>query len=250
MQQRLSILAASPTSVRGPHVPSLKLDEVDEIEPDIREAAIGRAMEVRGCKASVLMTSTWHRVDGPMAELIDRGRAGGFPVDRYCVFEVLERCPDDRSGPRLENCPGCPLLAWCHSDRDAHPSGLPKAKRSSGHYTIDSLIQKVRAVSLRVFESDYLCLRPRAAGIWFTAFDEPSHVTPTADYNPGLAVHLAVDPGVHTGAIWFQIRQRLDGRGHVVNVFADYFAEGSPPRPMPGASESGAGNCAESACND
>jgi hypothetical protein len=223
---QVSILAASPTSVRGPHVPSLKLDEVDEIDSDIREAAMGMAMEVRGCKASVLMTSTWHRVDGPMAELIDRGRAGGFPVDTYCVFEVLERCPDHRSGPRLENCPSCPLLAWCHSDRDAHPSGLPKAKRCSGHYTIDSLIQKIKGVSLRVFESDYLCLRPRAAGIWFTPFDEPSHVTTTADYNPGLAVHLAVDPGVHTGAVWFQVRQRLDGRGHTINVFADYFAEG------------------------
>jgi hypothetical protein len=223
---QVSILAASPTSVRGPHVPSLKLDEVDEIESDIREAAMGMAMEVRGCKASVLMTSTWHRVDGPMAELVDRGRAGGFPVDTYCVFEVLEHCPDERSGPRLENCPSCPLLAWCHSDRDDHPSGLPKAKRCSGHYTIDSLIQKVKAVSRRVFESDYLCLRPRSAGTWYTEFDEPSHVSRTADYNPGLAVHLAVDPGVHTGAVWFQIRQRLDGSGSIVTVFADYFAEG------------------------
>ena len=79
----VSILAASSTSVRGPHVPSLKLDEVDEIEPDIRESAMGMAMEIRGCKPSVLMTSTWHRVDGPMSELIDRGRAGGFPVDTY-----------------------------------------------------------------------------------------------------------------------------------------------------------------------
>ena len=106
-----------------------------------------------------------------------RGRSGAFPVDTYCVFEVLERCPEERSGPNLENCPECPLVPWCHSDRDAHPSGLPKAKRSAGHYTIDSLIQKVKAVSLRVFESDYLCLRPRAAGVWFTMFDEASHVT-------------------------------------------------------------------------
>jgi len=36
----VSILAASPTSIRGPHVPRLKLDEVDEIEPDIRESAM------------------------------------------------------------------------------------------------------------------------------------------------------------------------------------------------------------------
>jgi hypothetical protein len=222
----VSILAASATSVRGPHVPSLKLDEVDEIDPDIRESAMGMAMDIRGCRSSVLMTSTWHRVAGPMAELIERGREGAFPVDTYCAFEVLERCPEERSGPNLENCPQCPLVSWCHSDRDAHPSGLPKAKRSAGHYTIDSLIQKVKAVSLRVFESDYLCLRPRAAGVWFSMFDEPSHVSMTAEFAPSWPVHVAIDPGVHTGAVWFQGVPRLDGRGHRVNVFADYFAEG------------------------
>ena len=130
------------------------------------------------------MTSTWHRVAGPMAELIDRGRAGHFPVDTYCIFEVLERCPDERSGPDLEQCPECPLVRWCHSDRETHPRGLPKAKRCNGHYTIDSLIQKVKSVSARVFESDYLCLRPKAAGVWFAMFDEQLHVTEGAEYDP------------------------------------------------------------------
>jgi hypothetical protein len=222
----VSILAASATSVRGPHVPSLKLDEVDEIDPDIRESAMGMAMEIRGYRSSVLMTSTWHRVAGPMAELIERGDAGAFPVDTFCVFEVLERCPEERSGPHLENCPQCPLVSWCHSDRDAHPTGLPKAKRSAGHYTIESLIQKVNAVSLRVFESDYLCLRPRAAGVWFSTFDESSHVTQSAEFVPHWPVHLAIDCGVHTGAVWFQVVPRPDARGHRVIVFADYYAEG------------------------
>ena len=36
---RVAILAASPTSVRGPHVPSLKLDEVDEIPKNPRLGA-------------------------------------------------------------------------------------------------------------------------------------------------------------------------------------------------------------------
>jgi hypothetical protein len=222
----VSILAASATSVRGPHVPSLKLDEVDEIAPDIRESAMGMAMEMRGYRSSVLMTSTWHRVAGPMAELIERGEAGAFPVHSFCVFEVLERCPEDRSGPNLEKCPQCPLVTWCHSDRDTHPSGLPKAKRSAGHYTIDSLIQKVHAVSLRVFESDYLCLRPRAAGVWFSTFDESIHVTESAEFIPHWPVHLAIDCGVHTGAVWFQSVPRPNARGHRVIVFADYFSEG------------------------
>ena len=222
----VAMLAASPTSVRGPHVPSLKLDEIDEIEEDIRESAMGMAMEKRGIRSSVLMTSTWHRVAGPMADLMERGKAGAFPVDTYCIFEVLERCPDDRSGANLEHCPQCPIVRWCHADRDARPDGLPKAKRSSGHYTIDSLIQKVNAVSPRVFESDYLCLRPKASGVWFTTFDENVHVGNDAEYRRDLPVHVAVDSGVHCGAVWFQICPRWDGRGYRVNVFDDYFAEG------------------------
>jgi hypothetical protein len=223
---KVELLAASPTSVRGPHIASLKLDEVDEIEPDIRESAMGMCMEKRGVRASVLMTSTWHRVAGPMAELMERGKAGAFPVDSYCMFEVLERCPDERSGPNLEHCPGCPLMAWCHSDRDSDPLGRPKAKRSSGHYTIDSLIQKAKSVSDRVFESDYLCLRPKVSGIWFTTFDERSHVAASAEYDSRYPAHIAVDSGVHTGATFFQSRPRLNGSGYQINVFAEYFAEG------------------------
>src|SRR5262249_14102223 len=223
----VAILAASPTAVRGPHVPTLKLDEVDEIEPDIRESAMGMAMEIRGARASVLMTSTWHRVAGPMAELVERGKAGAFPVDTYCIFEVLERCPDERSGPNLENCPGCPLVGWCHADcRPGDPAGpgavgpaLPRARRSGGYYATDALLHKLQAVSLRVFESDYLCLRPRAAGAWFTMFDEAVHVSLGSEFDPALPVHLAVDPGVCTGAVWFQCGARRDGRGHRITVF-------------------------------
>ena len=222
----VDILTASPTSVRGPHVPSLKLDEVDEIQTDLRESAIGICMERYGAKASILMTSTWHKIAGPMAEQIEKGRAGAFPVHTYCVFEVLERCPEERSGPNLEKCPACPIVKWCHAGRDDHPSRLPKAKRSRGHYTIDSFIQKVDAVSERVLNSDYLCLKPRAAGVWFDVFEEALHVGSDAEYNPHLPVHLAVDPGVHCGAVWFQYRPRPNGRGNQVNVFADYFAEG------------------------
>lgn len=222
----VAMLAASSTSVLGPHGASLKLDEVDEIKPDIREQAAGTCKETRGVRGSILMTSTWHRVAGPMAELLARGQDGAFPCYTYCVFEVLERCPDERSGPDLENCPSCPLVKWCHSDRDSHLSGLPKAKRSNGHYTIDSLIQKVQFLSQRVFESDYLCLRPKVAGTWFTTFDELKHITLDADYDPRYPVHVSVDSGVHTGAVWFQLLPRRDGASHNVRVCADYYTEG------------------------
>jgi hypothetical protein len=219
----VSILAASSKAVRGPHVQRLKLDEVDEMDKDVRESSIGMAMELRGARSSILMTSTWHRTAGSMAELMEQGRAGAFPVDTYCVFEVLERCPETRSGPELEHCPECPIMQWCHADMGSHPSGVPKAKRSNGHYTIDSLIQKTAGVSPRVFGSDYLCTEPKAAGIWFTTFEEALHVNPEAEFRPGVPVHITVDPGVCCGAVGFQVR-RLPA-GVKINVFADYFAE-------------------------
>jgi hypothetical protein len=218
----VSLLAASSRSVRGPHVPTLRLDEIDEIDPDVRESAMGMCMARGDTPASVSMTSTWHRVGGPMAGLIDRARGGEFPLWSFCTFEVLERCPESRSGPALENCPACPLVRWCHDDRG------PKAKRAAGHYAIDALIQKTLTVSLRVFEADYLCVGPRADGVWFPSFTPATHVSPTAEYDPALPVTMAIDSGVFTGAVLFQVRKWTDHTGShdEVRVFSDYLNEG------------------------
>jgi hypothetical protein len=226
----VSILAASPTSVRGPHVPTLRLDEIDEIDPDVRESALGMCMGRHGLAAAVSMTSTWHRLGGPMAGLIDRAKGGDFPLYTYCSFDVLERCPADRSGPWVggeagyARCPECPLRPWCHAERDAN-GDRPLAKLSDGHYAIESLIQKVKSVSARTFAADYLCRGPKADGLWFPTFSAASHVRETAEYDPALPVHLAVDSGVFTGAVCFQVHE-IPGAEPTVTVFADYLSEG------------------------
>ena len=224
---RVEVLAASSRSVRGPHVPLLLMDEVDEIDPECREAAFGMCVadRDRAIPASASLSSTWHRVAGPMSGLIEQARAGRFPLHTFCIFEVLERCPEERSGPGLERCPACPLVAWCHADRDEH-GGMPKAKRSDGHYAIDALIQKAMGVGRRVFESDYLCRGPKADGLWFIDFNRDVHVSEDAEYNPSLPVHLAVDSGVHTGAVWFQVAGTAGPNAprHSLRVFCDYYS--------------------------
>ncbi len=225
----VEVLAASSRSVRGPHVPSLKLDEVEEMDPEVREAALGMCMNMGRHKASVLMTSTWHRLGGPIEDLMGRSRELGSPLFTYCIFDVLERCPDEISGPNLENCPTCPLMRWCHADRDALPGSLPKAKLAGGHYSVASLLQKSRAISLRTFEADYLCSGPKADGIWFPGFSTQTHVSPTAEYDPAWQVHLAVDSGVFTGAVFFQIiPSRGPADAEEIHVFADYLRENVP----------------------
>lgn len=235
---RVSILAASSTSVRGPHVPSLRLDEVDEIDDEIREAAFGMAMadRARGYPTSISLTSTWHNVGGPMGREIERAQAEGTPFYSFCAFEVLEPCPESRSGPYVggrdlyRDCPACPLVRWCHSERDRN-GGAPLAKLSGGHYAIDALVQKVRGVSLRTFEADYLCKGPKADGLWFPGFSEAGHVSERAEFDPALPVHLALDSGVTTGAVLFQVAPIAGDRGgpeSEVHVFADYLSEGLP----------------------
>jgi hypothetical protein len=220
----VAILAASSRSVRGPHVPSLKLDEVDEIDPEFREAAMGMCMERHGVRASVVMTSTWHRVGGPMTGLIDRAKAGEFPLFSFCAFDVLEHCPEERSGKHLEKCPSCPLQKFCH---DVSDGGPPKAKRASGHYAIDALIQNLRSTSMRTFEADYLCRGPKTDGLWFPSFDSAAQVSDRAEYDPCLPVHLSIDSGVFTGAVFFQIAKTAaaDGIREEVRIFADYLEE-------------------------
>jgi hypothetical protein len=228
----VEILSASSRSVRGPHVPSLKLDEVEEIDPELREAAMGMCMNRGKEPATVLMTSTWHRIGGPMAGLMDRAKGGEFPLYSFCAFDVLETCPEERSGRDLEHCGKCALVEWCHDDRDLHPSGLPKAKRSAGHYSIESLVQKVRSTSRRTFEADYLCRGPRADGLYFPSFDGSRCRTEFADFDASLPVHVAIDPGVFTGAVFYQRRPvatGVAGSGEDrIHVFADYLAENLP----------------------
>ncbi len=67
--------------------------------------------------------------------------------------------------------------------------------------------------------------------IWFPGFDPSRHVTTSAEFDPNLPVHLAVDCGIsrHFAAVWFQSHELedSDGRGgHRVMVFGDYHAEG------------------------
>ena len=46
-------------------------------------------------------------------------------------------------------------------------------------------------------------------GVWFASFDPARHVSESAEYDPALPVHLAIDCGVsrHVAAVWFQVRR-------------------------------------------
>jgi hypothetical protein len=83
-------LAASQKSVRGPHPQRLRLDEVDEIDRDLFDAALGQPKAKYGIPEQTVASSTLHHPFGMMAELVDDIDDRNVKVYRWCVEEVRE----------------------------------------------------------------------------------------------------------------------------------------------------------------
>lgn len=82
-------LMASQKSVRGPHPQRLRLDEVDEMEIELFEAAQGQPMDARGLRSQTVVSSTHQYPDGTMTELLKRANEKDWPVYEWCWRESM-----------------------------------------------------------------------------------------------------------------------------------------------------------------
>lgn len=84
-------LMASQKSARGPHPQKLRLDEVDEMDLTLFEAAQGQPMEaIRNGKlvpANTVISSTHQYPDKTMTEVLKRASEKGWPVYEWCYRE-------------------------------------------------------------------------------------------------------------------------------------------------------------------
>jgi hypothetical protein len=88
--QQIIALMASQNSVRGPHPQALLLDEIDEMDLDILEAAQGQPMDRGTVRARTVMSSTHQNPDGTMTAMLRRAAEKGWPVYEWCWRETLE----------------------------------------------------------------------------------------------------------------------------------------------------------------
>lgn len=86
----IEALTASQRSVRSPHPQRLLLDEVDEMDIDIFNAAMGQTMSARGIPASTLVSSTHQNPAGTMTAVLKMAAEKGWPVMEYCWRETVE----------------------------------------------------------------------------------------------------------------------------------------------------------------
>ena len=89
---RIRPLTASQKTVRGPHPPFLILDEIDEMDEDILNAALGQPMpqvnylgEV--VKPYTVMCSTWQNPDSTFEHKYREFEEKGLPIKTWCYKE-------------------------------------------------------------------------------------------------------------------------------------------------------------------
>jgi hypothetical protein len=85
-------LTASQRTVRGPHPQRLRLDEIDEMDITILDAAMGQPMpKTIGGKfldTQTVMSSTHQYPDKTMTEMLNRAVENGWPVFSWCYKET------------------------------------------------------------------------------------------------------------------------------------------------------------------
>ena len=80
-------LTASQRTVRGPHPQRLRIDEADEMDQAIFDAAQGQAMASKGIQSHTAVSSTHQYPDGTFTEVLRRAAERDWPVHRWCWKE-------------------------------------------------------------------------------------------------------------------------------------------------------------------
>ena len=195
----IEIFAASQKSVRGSHVPRLKIDEVDEIDAEVYQAALFVSQSTSTIPAITENFSTMHRPSGLMAEVIDNTDT----LFKWCLWETIEKCVD-------RSCSQCKLADDCKG----------RAKEAEGYIRIDDAIKWKRSVSKAMWEAESLCLRPSVYGVIFPEFQAETHIN-GVQYDPNLPLYRAIDWGYnYFCCLWIQPTKDAE-----IRVIAEYKGE-------------------------
>lgn len=77
---RIVALTASSRSVRGPHPSRLRCDEVDEMDLEIFDAALGQPMRQGTIQPQTVASSTHHYAGGTFSKILQRAGDNDWPV--------------------------------------------------------------------------------------------------------------------------------------------------------------------------
>lgn len=216
-------LAQSQRAVRGQRVQKMRCDEVEMFREDVWEAAgattrslpLPEGNRLRVAAGVVEALSTHHETAGLFGSILDRARAAGTPIIRWCILDVMAPCTDAR-----RECAGCELEEECGGRaRQLRPDGTPWAQ---GFVPVEDVIRIKRRVSRETWEAEMLCLRPSKRGRVYPYFSPAEHVAEFgSEPETPREWELAVDFGYRNPLAALFIARGTDGRVYVVDEYIE-----------------------------
>lgn len=205
-KSEIAILTQSTKSVRGPHPQKLRLDEIEEFDPNVFKSALSQTRSFGGVHASIGMSSTHHKRIGIMASLLKEAASRGIDLYQWCIFEVMEPCT-------LKSCDLCKSVTKVNLEGETvsfYDVCKGKAKRSRGYYSLEEVLDKFALLPFEDFCAEWLCEAISLSGYVFPKFDsreEEIHVTKRASYDPNLPLTRCWDFGWSgaTAILWVQV---------------------------------------------
>ena len=214
----MEILSASQKRVRGGKVQDLFRDEEDEIEPDVASAAVGMLASMDGLPARIIVTSTWHRANGPMGRLVQNAGEKGYRLHKWNIWESIARCEPERH-EYGRGCLTCRLGKYCLAKgREQKPGAtIGIAAECDGIFAIDDAIKQALEWSVEQFAAEAECKRPSLQGLVYPQFDRAIHVR-DLDFDANLPTYRSIDWGINGFVcLWFQ--EGKDGTIYVVDEY-------------------------------
>ncbi|MBN2378691.1 hypothetical protein JXM67_02680 [candidate division WOR-3 bacterium] len=151
---RIVARTASARSIRGLHLGRSKrgalliIDEEAEAAEDVIRAA--RYTVRTACPAIIMRSSTYHKLTGSFARLVEDHRSQGYELYRWSSFDIAKPCQ--------YRCEECPVAEF----KERYCKG--KAKRSDGWIDVDEIVGEWRDTNRETFEVEVMGMRPASAG--------------------------------------------------------------------------------------
>ena len=191
---------------------------MDLFDPEVWRAVQFATRSVKGARGSIEVISTLHRSGGLMQTLVDQARAGellvsggsgsagglagGYRLIQWCLWEVIERCPESR------RCESCPLAADCQG----------AARNADGFFAIDDAITIKARSSRAAWEAEMLCHGVRRDWLVFPEFSAARHVREVA-YVPDWPLYRAIDFGYRNPLVCLWLQVSPAGAVHVLQEY-------------------------------
>ena len=200
----IRMLSQSQRAVRGQHVQKIRCDEVDLFDPEVWRALQFITRSSEKSRGGIEIFSTLHCAGGLMEQLVEQARQGkAYRLFQWCLWEVIERCPPERS------CSDCPLAADCHGC----------ARDGRGFFRIDDAIAIAQRSSRSSWEAEMLCKGARRDWLVFPEFDAAMHVT-NLPYEPSWPMYRAIDFGFSAPLVCLWVQVGPAGQVHVIGEYS------------------------------